>query len=66
MTYQDLFNALSKMTPEQLQCDLTVEIAMDYGSNECVPTVTAPAELKICGIEHGVLDEDHPVIFVGN
>ena len=61
MTYQDLFNALSKMTPEQLQCDLTVEIAMDYGSNECYP-----AELKICGLEHGVLDEDHPVIFVGN
>ena len=31
MTYQDLFNALSKMTPEQLQCDLTVEIVLDYG-----------------------------------
>ena len=61
MTYQDLLNSLSKMTPEQLQCDITVEIALDYGQNECYP-----AELKFCGIEHGVLDEDHPVIFVGH
>lgn len=59
MTYQDLLNALSRMTPEQLQCDLTVEVPVDYGKNELYP-----AELKICGIDHGVLDEDHPVIFV--
>ena len=57
MTYQDLLNSLSKMTPEQLQCDVTVE----DGQNECYP-----AKLKICGVEYGVLDEDHPVIFVTN
>jgi len=66
MTYQDLLNALSKMTPEQLQCDLTVEVPVDHGSvaawgNECYP-----AELKICEVNHGVLDEDHPVILVNN
>ena len=65
MTYQDLLNALLKMTPEQLQCDLTVEVPVDYGS--LVPFCSNefyPADLKICGIDHGVLDEDHPVIFV--
>ena len=61
MTYGELLEKLYELSPSQLNCDITVEIAVDYGQNECYP-----AELKICGIEHGVLDEDHPVIFVGN
>ncbi len=60
MKYNELLRCLNNLTEEQLQCDVTVELAMDHGSNECYP-----AELKICGFEHGVLDEDHPVIFVG-
>lgn len=56
MTYRDLLAELSRMTDEQLSCDLTVELAIE---DECIP-----AELRICGPNHDVLDEDHPVIYV--
>jgi hypothetical protein len=55
MTYKQLIEELQKLTPEQLECDVTVEDSID---NECYP-----AELRIVGSEHDSLDEDHPVIY---
>lgn len=57
MTYKELLEKLNKLTEEQLNCDVTVEIMIE---NECYP-----AELRICGKTHDSLDEDHPVIYVG-
>jgi len=54
MTYQDLLNALSKMTPEQLQCDVTVESEYE---NECYP-----ARLIFASDIHDSLDEDYPIL----
>lgn len=56
MTYKELLKRLSTLTPEQLNCDVTVELEVQ---DECYP-----AELRICGPDHELLDEDHPVIFV--
>ena len=55
MTYRDLYNQLKKLTDEQLDTDVTVE---DGTENECYA-----ADLRICGIEHDSLDENHPVIY---
>jgi hypothetical protein len=54
MTYQELLEALQKLTPEQLECDLTVE---DKSDGECFP-----AELRICDVGH-MLNINHPVIY---
>lgn len=60
MKYSELLQHLNNLTPEQLQCDVTVQLAADCVGDECYP-----AELKICDYDHGVLDENHPVIFAG-
>jgi hypothetical protein len=56
MTYRELRKALEDLTEDQLNCDVTVEAAL---SDEC-----SPAELRTCGEDHDILDEDHPVIYV--
>ncbi len=58
MTYRDLLECLQKLTEEQLECTLTVELGI---SDECLP-----AEWRICGEEHFVLDDGHPVIYVSD
>jgi hypothetical protein len=56
MTYRELLERLSGLSDEQLNCTVTVE---DACQDEC-----CPAELRICGEDHGSLDEDHPVIYL--
>ena len=56
MTYQYLLLELAKLTEKQLSCDLVVELDI---SDECLP-----AELRIAGKEHDLLNEDYPIIFV--
>ena len=55
MTYWDLLRALSKLTDEQLECTVTVELGI---TDECYA-----AKLRVCDSEHGVLDVNHPVIY---
>lgn len=55
-TYRDLLDHLKELSPEQLDCDITVELGPE---DECFP-----ATLRICGSDHELLNEDHPVIFV--
>ncbi len=56
ITYRELLKNLQKLSEDQLDSDVTVELGL---SDECFP-----AEFRICGEEHDVLDEDHPVIYV--
>lgn len=58
LTYEKLAELISYMTDEQRQKNVTVEI-FDGESMECFQ-----ADLMICGEEHDLLDEDHPVIYV--
>lgn len=55
MTYRELINLLNNMTESQKDCDVTVE---DSCEDECFP-----AELRICGVDHPSLDNNHPVIY---
>ena len=52
MTYLELMEALSKLTDEQLKCNVTVKCAIPLDEGEC-----AAADLDIT-------DEGHPVIYV--
>ena len=59
MTYQDLKNQLSRLTPEQLQMDVTISLDI---SQEAIPASTG---LYIIGEDDflgDVLDVGHPVI----
>ena len=56
MTYKELLNELQKLTEEQLSCTITVEDA-EWGE-------FYPAELRVCGENHDILEDGHPVIFV--
>lgn len=60
MKYRDLLKALSEMTEEQLDYDITVEVAQDYSNL----TEIYPAELKICSDDHSFFVDGHPVIFI--
>ncbi|MFO7904291.1 MAG: hypothetical protein ACQESR_07650 [Planctomycetota bacterium] len=55
-TFRQLRDAIKDFDDYQLDCNLTVEIAIE---DECYP-----AELRFAGEEHGVLDENHPVFYV--
>ena len=56
MTYREMvLKMLKTFTEDQWDSDLTVE---DHTEEECYP-----AELRICGLEHNCLDENHPVIY---
>lgn len=57
MTYRDLLKRLQELSPEQLDCDVTIE---DPYPDECYPV----KEFRICDTEHKSLDEDHPVLFL--
>lgn len=59
MTYAELLEQLKNLSPSQLNCDVTIEVPIDFGPNGFYP-----AELKICGEDHDVLDENHPVLLV--
>jgi hypothetical protein len=54
ITYRQLRDKLNQMSEEQLDMDVTIEIAWD---DECFA-----GELTICGPEHGSLDDFHPTI----
>lgn len=56
MTYRELLTALSKLTDEQLDCSVTVELEEQ--------DEFYPVELYICGSWQGVLDDGHPVLVV--
>jgi hypothetical protein len=59
ITYRTLAAILFKMSNDQLDSDVTVELPTEFGS-ECFA-----AELRIAGESHdGGLDDGHPVIFV--
>jgi len=57
MTYRELITQLRLLSPEQVDCDVTVELQPE--------DEFFAGELRICSPEHGVLDDNHPVIFVG-
>jgi hypothetical protein len=58
ITYRTLAAVLFKMSDEQLDSDVTVEIPSEFGS-ECYA-----AELRLAGETHdGGLDDGHPIIF---
>jgi hypothetical protein len=54
MTYKELITVLQALTPEQLDCDVTVE---DSYENECYP-----ARLEIASENHDSLEDNYPVI----
>jgi len=54
ITYRKLRELLNQMSEEQLDMDVTIEIAWE---DECIA-----GELTICGVDHGVLDDYHPTI----
>jgi len=60
ITYRTLAKLLARLTEEQLDTDLTVEIPSKNGiDNACYA-----ADLRIAGEDHdGGLDDSHPVIF---
>jgi hypothetical protein len=58
MKYRTLLEKLQEMTPEQLECDVTVE---DPCEDECYG-----ARLLIAGTHHSSLDENHPVLYMDN
>ena len=58
LTYRTLAALIEKMSDDQKDSDLTVEIRDDKCS-ECFH-----AELRIAGEEHDSLDDGHPVVYV--
>ena len=58
ITYRTLAQLIEKMSDEQKDCDVTVEDGIE---NECYH-----AELRISAENHDSLDDNHPVIFIGN
>jgi len=56
ITYRTLAKLIDKMSDEQKDSDVTVEIETE---NECYA-----AGLRISGEDHDSLDENHPIIFV--
>jgi len=56
ITYRELIQRLNKLTDEQLDCDVTVDLGT---SEECFA-----AEFRVCGENHWTLDDNHPVIYV--
>jgi len=55
MKYREALETMQTFTKEQLDCDVAIEL--EY-ADECLP-----AELRICGENHAMLDDGHPVIF---
>jgi hypothetical protein len=58
ITYRTLANLIGLMNDDQLDSDVTVEIASE---DECYP-----AELRIAGENHCSLDDGHPVIYLND
>ncbi len=58
ITYRTLGKLIDKMNEDQKDCDVTVEM-QDETDGEVFPV-----ELRICGVDHGVLDPEHPVLYV--
>ena len=58
MKYKTLLEKLQKMTPDQLELDVTVE---DPHEDECFPAV-----LRTAGSHHSSLEENHPVLYLEN
>lgn len=62
ITYRQLQKLLSCLSEEQLDCDVTIEDTQGIGEPECYGNV----QFRIVGSEHPCLDEDHPVLYIGN
>jgi len=60
MTYQQLIDRLSRLSPEQLQMTATVEMSV---ADEAI-AVEHIREIQQGDVMEGVLDEGHPVISV--
>jgi len=58
MKYKTLLKQLQEMTPDQLECHVTVE---DPHEDECFPAV-----LRTAGSHHNSLEENHPVLYMEN
>jgi hypothetical protein len=56
MTYEELAQRINQMDEHQKECDVTVELKY---SDEWLR-----ANLDICGENHDMLDEDHPVLII--
>jgi len=54
-TWEQLGQAIVFMSEEQKKSNITIELEFE---DECLPAV-----LRICGENHSMLDEGHPVIF---
>ena len=58
ITYRTLAKLIDRMSEDQKDSDVTVEMQDDVDGE------VFAAELRICGTEHGVLDPEHPVLYV--
>lgn len=58
MRYREALEIMKTFTDEQLNCDVTIEL--EY-ADECYP-----AEVRICGEDHMMLGDGHPVIFTAH
>jgi len=54
-TWEQMATAIALMSPEQRKINITIEL--EYADE------FYSAELRICGKNHSVLDNGHPVIF---
>lgn len=54
-TWEKLGAAIALMSPEQRQTNLAIELEL---ADECYS-----AQFRICGENHEILDDGHPVIF---
>jgi len=57
-TLRELKAALSYLTEEQLDCNITVE---RQSSDECYPAI-----FEFAGVNHDVLDLGHPLFYIAD
>lgn len=61
ISWEVLGKLIDKMSDEQRQTDVTIEIYDKWSGEECYS-----GELVVAGPEHDSLDEGHPMIFAHN
>lgn len=64
MKYQELLDSLSRLSPEQLQYDVEIEVAQEYSNlTEIYPASFYVVEAKTED-DHSFFNDGHPVICI--
>lgn len=66
-TFDDLYRALGRMTASQRSCLLTVELEITgelLSSSGGATLSRVDVGLDVAGINHDILESDHPVIVI--